>query len=328
MIISRTPFRVSFFGGGSDYPVYYKEHGGTVLNSTINKYCYITCRYLPPVFVHKYRICYSKIELVNSIDEIRHPAVRECLRFMNISEGIEVVHAGDLPARSGIGSSSSFTVGLLNALYALKGQMVTKRQLAADAIHVEQEMIPENVGSQDQVAAAFGGFNRIEFGGQDGFWVQSVTIGEEKLRRLQNSLLFCFTGLSRQASAIAGEQIAQTPSKLREIAEMRKMADEAVKIVNGNVEALNDFGRLLDETWKLKKSLTKLISSSEIDNIYDTARRAGALGGKLCGAGGGGFFLLFVPPERQKAVKDALKDLLFVDFRFETLGSHIVFYAT
>lgn len=329
MVITRTPFRISFFGGGSDYPAYYREHGGEVLNTTINQYCYITCRYLPPFFDYKYRIRYSKSELANSIDEIEHPAVRECLRFCGIDRGVEIIHTSDIPAMSGIGSSSSFTVGLLQALYALKGQMVTKRQLAFDAIHVEQNIIRENVGSQDQTAAAFGGFNHIEFGGKnDGIFVQPVVMPTEKLNYLQEHLLFYFTGFSRHASVIASEQIRNTPHKLRELRRMREMVGEAMNILRGPVHRYDEFGRLMHESWMLKKGLTQLVSTSAIDAIYDVAISAGALGGKLCGAGGGGFFLFYVPPERQPRVKESLRQLLRVPFRFENLASHIVFYAT
>ncbi len=325
MIISRTPFRISFFGGGTDYPVWYEENGGAVLSTTINKYCYITTRYLPPFFDYNYRIRYTLREETQSISEIKHPSVRECLKFLGINNGIEMVHAADLPALSGIGSSSAFTVGFLNSLYALKGQMITKRQLALDAIHVEQDLIKENVGSQDQTAAAFGGFNKIDFGGKEKILVQPITINEEKLTLLQNHLMLFFTGFSRNASSIAGEQIKQTPSKDKELRIMRKMVDEAIDILNGNPERIQDFGKLLHETWMLKRSLTRLISNSEIDNIYNTAIRAGALGGKLCGAGGGGFILFFVPPEKQDNVKKSL-NLLHVPFRFENLGSQIVFH--
>lgn len=328
MIITRTPFRISFFGGGSDYPVYYREHGGEVLNTTINHYCYITCRYLPPFFDYKYRIRYSKSEMTNTIDEIEHPSVRECLRFCGIEHGVEIVHTSDIPAMSGIGSSSSFTVGLLQALYALKGEMVTKRRLALDAIHIEQNIIGESVGSQDQTAAAFGGFNHIEFGGRDdGIFVQPVVLPSEKLQYFQDHLLFCFTGFSRYASEIAGEQVRSTPRKLGELRRIREMVGEALDILRGPVYGYDAFGRLLHESWMLKRELTELVSSSEIDEIYETAIDAGALGGKLCGAGGGGFFLFFVPPERQAQVRRALQQLLVVPFRFETLASHIVFYA-
>lgn len=327
MIITRTPFRISFFGGGTDYPVYYKEHGGAVLSTTINKYCYITCRYLPPFFDHKFRIRYTSKEEINDIEEIRHPSVRECLRFLEIDKGIEMVHSGDIPAMSGIGSSSSFTVGFLNALYSLKGIMATKRKLAYDAIHVEQNLIGENVGSQDQVAAAFGGFNRIEFGGNEGIFVQPITIGKSRAKELENSLLFYFTRFSRFSSEVAGEQIKETPNKHKDLSVMREMVDEAVGILNSNHGSINDFGKLLHESWMLKKSLTNKISNGDIDDIYAAARQAGALGGKLCGAGGGGFMLLLVPPEFQLKVKEALKKLLLVPFRFESIGSHVVFYS-
>ncbi len=329
MVITRTPFRISFFGGGSDYPVFYRENGGEVLNTTINQYCYITCRHLPPFFDYKYRIRYSKSELTNTVDEIEHPSVRECLRFCGIEHGVEIVHTSDIPAMSGIGSSSSFTVGLLQALYALKGEMVTKRQLAFDAIHIEQNIIGESVGSQDQTAAAFGGFNHMEFGGRnDGIFVQPVVLPREKLRYLQDNLLFYFTGFSRYSSEIATEQVRNTQQKLSELRRMREMVPEALDILRGPIQGYHEFGRLLHESWMLKRGLTELISNSKIDEIYETAIRAGALGGKLCGAGGGGFFLFFVPPENQRRVKEALRRLLLVPFRFENLASHIVFYAT
>jgi len=327
MIITRTPFRISFFGGGTDYPAYYNEYGGTVLSTAINKYCYITCRYLPPFFDHKFRIRYTKREETQTIDEIQHPSVRECLKFIGIEKDIEILHTGDIPAMSGIGSSSSFTVGLLNALYSLKGQMVTKRKLAFDAIHVEQHLIGENVGSQDQVAAAFGGFNKIEFGGSEGIFVQPITIDDEKMKYFQDCLLFCFLGFSRVSSEIAREQIKKIPEKLNELRSMHKMVDEGINILNGRPGFLNDFGKLLHESWMLKRNLTQRISSNLIDDIYDSAMRAGALGGKICGAGGGGFMLLFVPPEKQPRVKEALKDFLLVPFRFENLGSHLIYYS-
>ena len=325
MIISRTPFRISFFGGGTDYPIWYERNGGAVLSTTINKYCYISCRYLPPFFAYNYLIRYVLREETKTIAEIKHPSVKECLKFLNINRGIEMVHTADIPALSGIGSSSAFTVGFLNSLYALKGQMITKRQLASDAIHVEQDLIKENVGSQDQTAAAFGGFNKIDFGGKEKILVQPITINEEKLNLLQDHLMLFFTGYSRNASDIAAEQIKQTPSKDKELRVMREMVDEAINILNGSPDDIYDFGRLLNETWQLKRSLTHLISNNQIDDIYEQALKAGAIGGKLCGAGGGGFILFFVPPEKQKNVKDSLK-LLHVPFRFENLGSQIIFH--
>jgi D-glycero-alpha-D-manno-heptose-7-phosphate kinase len=248
---------------------------------------------------------------------------------MGIDKGVEIVHTGDIPALSGIGSSSSFTVGLLNALYALKGKVVTKRRLAFDAIHVEQNLIGEPVGSQDQTAAAFGGFNRIEFGGiKDGIFVQTIPINSMKLEYLQSCLLFYFTGFPRYASEVAKKQIEQTPQKVKELSLMKEMVDEAINILDGPVERFHEFGKLLHESWMLKRKLTKLISNGSIDDIYQAAMNAGAVGGKLCGAGGGGFILFFVLPEDQDKVKDRLKDLILVPIRFENLGSHLVFYST
>ena len=325
MIISRTPFRISFFGGGTDYRVWYRDNGGSVLGTTIDKYCYITCRCLPPFFEHKYRIVYSYSELVQNIDEIRHPAARECLRFMGIKEGVEIHHDGDLPARTGLGSSSSFTVGMLHALYALKGMMPSKMQLARDAIHVEQDLIKENVGSQDQVLTALGGLRRIDFSGSHEINTELITIKTERLESLENHLMLFFTGLSRTASEIAGEQIKQTPNKKKELTRIGAMVDEAINILNGEND-LADFGKLLDESWRLKRSLTDKISTPDIDRIYEKATKAGATGGKLLGAGGGGFILFFVKPELQIKVKKALTGFLNVPIRFESSGSQIIFY--
>jgi len=327
MIISRTPFRISFFGGGTDYPVWYNEHGGMVLATSINKFCYITLRYLPPFFAYKYRIIYSKQEMVQNISEIQHPSVKETLRFMNFDRGIELHHDADLPARTGLGSSSAFTVGLLNALYALRGKMVTKRQLALDAIHIEQDRIRENVGSQDQTTAAFGGFNKIEFSGQQHIQVTPVTLDAEKLKLFQNCLMLFFTGFTREASEVAAEQIKKTSEKRRELERMSQMADQALSILNDKSSDLSDFGRLLHESWMIKRSLTNKITTPLIDAIYETAIKAGALGGKLLGAGGGGFMLFFVKSELQPRVKEELRNLLYVPFRFENLGSQIIYYA-
>jgi len=327
MIISRTPFRISFFGGGTDYPIWYEENGGAVLSTTIDKYCYITVRYFPPFFDYKYRTRYALREETKSVSEIKHPSVRECLKFININHGIEMIHTGDLPAQSGVGSSSAFTVGFLHSLYALTGKMVTKRQLALDAIHIEQDLIRENVGSQDQTIASFGGFNKIEFGGSEKIRVQPVTINEEKITLLQNHLMLFFTGFSRNASDIAKEQIKQTLSKNKELKIMKEMVDEAVNILNGSSDGIGDFGRLLNESWKIKRSLTNKISNNQIDNIYEVGLRAGALGGKLCGAGGGGFMLFFAPPEVQSKIKERLKGFLYVPFHFERLGSQIIFHS-
>ncbi|MCM8530431.1 MAG: hypothetical protein NE330_04655 [Lentisphaeraceae bacterium] len=325
MIISRTPFRISFFGGGSDYPAFYQEHDGSVLNTSINKYCYLTCRYLPPFFEHKFRIRYTRREETQIIDEIQHPSVRACLNHLNFGQGVEILHTSDIPAMSGIGSSSSFTVGLLKALHALQNRMRTKEELCNEALTIEQDILKENVGSQDQVAAAFGGLNRIDFSGKRTINVSPMTISSDKVKHLQNHLMLFFTGFSRIASHIAQEQIECTPHKTSEISTLKQMVDQAVDILSSKNIPLNDFGELLHESWLLKKSLTSKITTPEIDAIYETAKRSGAIGGKLCGAGGGGFMLLFVPPEKQLHVKVALKQLIHVPFDFEELGSQIIY---
>jgi len=327
MIISRTPFRVSFFGGGTDYPAFYRENGGAVLSTSIDKYCYIILRYLPPFFDHKYRVRYTKREETQSIAEIQHPSARECLNFIPLEHGVEIQHNADLPAMSGIGSSSAFTVGLLNALYALKGQMKTKRQLVLDAVHVEQNMIRENVGSQDQTAAAFGGFNKIEFGGSQEIVVYPLTITPARLDYFRKHLMLLYTGYSRNASEIAEAQVKATSEKQNELTAMRGMVEDAISIIASGGDSLAEFGELLHETWQIKRSLTPYITNPQIDDLYDTARRAGALGGKLLGAGSGGFFLLFVQPERRQSVAESLSELLQVPFRFDTMGSQIVYYA-
>jgi D-glycero-alpha-D-manno-heptose-7-phosphate kinase len=327
MIITRTPFRVSFFGGGTDYPVWYKENGGSVLSTTINKYCYISCRYLPPFFDYKYRLRYTLREETQTMHEIKHPSIRECLRYLDIENGIEMVHTSDIPAMAGIGSRSAFTIGFLNALYALKGKMVTKRQLAREAIHVEQNLIRENVGSQDQIACAFGGFNKIEFGGEKDFYVYPMTIDQDKVNLLQDHLMLFFTGFVRTASDIAGEQIKNTPNKKAELQALVDISEKAISILNSDSSDLKEFGKLFHEAWRIKKSLTKLISTAMIDEMYDAAISAGAVGGKLLGAGGGGFMLLFAPPQQQKKIREALKKILYVPFRFESLGSQVIMYS-
>lgn len=325
MIISRTPFRISFFGGGTDYPAWYLEHGGAVLSTTIDKYCYITCRYLPPFFEHRHRVVYSKVENVVEVAEIRHPVVRATLEFLSVPEtgGLEIHHDADLPARSGIGSSSSFTVGLLNALHAFNGCMPSSMQLAREAIHVERDMIGESVGCQDQVATAFGGFNRLSF--SDGeFAVEPMILSRDRLAALQSNLMLFFTGFSRHSSRVAALQIEATPRKSSELTAMHGMVDEAIGLLSSG--GLDDFGRLLHESWMLKRSLTECVSTPAVDGIYERARSAGALGGKLLGAGGGGFILFYVPEERQQAVRQALDGLLEVGFGFDTSGSRILYY--
>ena len=327
MIISRTPFRVSFFGGGTDYPAWYREHGGAVLSTAINKYCYITCRYLPPFFDYKYRVRYYQREEANSIDEIQHPSVRECLVFANVSKGVDIVHHADLPAQSGLGSSSTFTVGLLHALYALKHEMPTKRELAINAIRIEQDRMQESVGSQDQTIAAFGGLNRIEFGGSHEIMVRPIILQPAKMERLEQSLMLFFTGFTRTASDIANEQIRQIPAKKTDLRHMMQLVDEAMDILQDKGDRLDDFGRLLHEQWLIKRGMSAEISNDGIDAIYDAGLKAGALGGKLLGAGGGGFMLFFVRLEQQEQVKEALKHLLYVPSRFDHLGSQIIYYS-
>lgn len=325
MIISRTPFRISFFGGGTDYPVWYEDHGGAVLSATIDKYCYLTCRYLPPFFQHKHRIVYSKIDTVNRIKDIRHPAAKAILNFMKINSGVEIHHDGDLPARTGLGSSSAFTVGLLNSLYALKGVMPTKNRLAKEAMHIERDILKENVGSQDQVAVSYGGLNKISFGRDGNFTVEPMVLNKDRLRDLESHLMLFFTGFSRTASHIAGKQIRNTVNKKSELSRIHSFVDEAKDILTGYPD-INEFGKLLYESWRLKRSLTDRISTPQIDAIFETAMRAGATGGKLLGAGGGGFVLFFVRPELQDRVRKSLKNLLLVRFRLENMGSQIIFY--
>lgn len=326
MIITRTPLRISFFGGGTDYPVWYREHSGAVLSTAIDKCCYITSRWLPPFFEYQSRVSYSRIENVNDNGAIEHPSVRECLQFLNINEGVEIHHVADLPARTGLGTSSAFTVGLLLGLYALKNQMRDKHTLAADAIHVEQNLIGEAVGSQDQVSAAYGGFNRINFNQDDSFEVKRILAAPSRLAELEQNLALYFTGFSRIASEIAQEQLRVTPQKTKELETMFQMVDEAENILTTPHRSLDEFGRLLHEGWKVKRSLTQKITNSNINEIYEAGLEAGALGGKLLGAGGGGFMLLYVSPERREALRLRLKKLLCVPFAFSNRGSQVSVY--
>ena len=324
MIITRTPLRISFFGGGTDYPVWYREHGGAVLSTTIDKCCYITCRHLPPFFEYHSRISYSKVENVNRNAAIEHPSVRGCLQFLGLEEGLEIHHVADLPARTGLGTSSAFTVGFLLGLYALREQMRNKHALALDAIQVEQEVLKEAVGSQDQISAAYGGFNRINFHTDGAFDVKQVIAPASRLTDLQQHCALFFTGFSRIASEVAKEQIRVTPQKKRELETMRQMVDEAEAIVCNSNRSLAEFGRLLNESWQIKRTLTGNITNNALDEIYEAGRSAGALGGKLLGAGGGGFMLFFVPPERRRELRARLKNLLCVPFSFSNRGSHVV----
>jgi D-glycero-alpha-D-manno-heptose-7-phosphate kinase len=325
MIISRTPFRISFFGGGTDYPAWYRKHGGAVLATAIDKYCYLTCRYLPPFFEHKIRLVYSKIESCQTIDEISHPAVREILRHLNIDRGVEIHHDGDLPARSGMGTSSSFTVGLLHALYALKGYMPSKQQLATESIYIEQEVLKETVGSQDQVSATFGGFNHITFLPNGTFSVRPITLSPERIKELNSHLVLFYTGIKRTASNIAESYVNDMEGRKRQLRIMKDLIEESISILN-NGEDISGFGELLHEAWQAKRSLSSKVSNSHVDEIYEEAISAGAIGGKLTGAGGGGFILLFVPPSRQGEVRERLNKLIHVPFKIEFSGSQIIFF--
>jgi D-glycero-alpha-D-manno-heptose-7-phosphate kinase len=325
MIISRTPFRISFFGGGTDYPAWYREHGGAVLATTIDKYCYLTCRHLPPFFEHRIRIVYSKIENCQNVDEISHPSVREVLRYLKFDRGLEIHHDGDLPARSGMGSSSAFTVGLLNALYALKGQMANKQQLAKESIEIEQDWLRENVGSQDQVATAYGGLNHITFLPNGEISVRPVTIAMERMKELKSHLMLFYTGIARTSSTVAASYVNNVDGKKRQLRVLKDLVDESVGVLNGN-QAIKAFGELLHEAWLTKRDLSSEVTNSHIDEIYEGARSAGALGGKLLGAGGGGFMLLFAPPETQARIREKLNDLICVPFEFEFAGSQIIFF--
>ena len=326
MVITRTPLRISFFGGGTDYPVWIKKNGGRVLGTTIDKYCFISCRNLPPFFNHSYRIVYSKIENVKKINEIIHPSVKACLNFVKNKTNLEIHYDSDLPARSGLGSSSAFTVGLLHCLNALKGNLINKENLAREAIHVEQKIIKENVGCQDQIHAAYGGFNLIEFKKNDDFVIQPVTISKSKLKSLNKNLALFYTGVNRFASDIAKVQIKKTIWKEKELNEMQLLVEDAVKILGSTNNYIDDFGRLLHETWLLKRSLTEKISNVFIDDIYSKGIKAGALGGKLLGAGGGGFMLFYCDYEKLPYLKKRLQKLLHVHFNFESSGSQIIFY--
>jgi len=325
MVISRSPFRISFFGGGTDYPIWYRKNGGTVLATTINKYCYISARFLPPFFGFRYRIAYSKIENCKTINEIIHPSVREVVRFLKIRQGLEIHHDGDLPARSGLGSSSAFTVGLLHALYALIGHMPSKHKLAKESIYLEQKVLKETVGSQDQVLASYGGFNLVTFHKNGEITLKPVTISQKRMEELQNHLMLFYTGIVRIASDVAKTFVPNISQKEKQLFAMNKLVDQALDVVSSKKD-IKDFGKLLHETWNLKRSLSTSVSNSFIDDIYLKALSKGAIGGKIIGAGGGGFLLLFVPPSHQVKVKKLFSKLIHVPFKFEHKGSQIIFF--
>ena len=326
MVITRSPYRISFFGGGTDYPAWYRENGGAVLGTAIDKYCVITCRYLPPFFEHRLRLVYSKIENCQRAADIQHPVVRAVLGMLRVERGLEIHHDGDLPARSGMGSSSAFTVGFLHAMYGLLGRLTSQRQLATEAIHVEQDLIGETVGAQDQIFASFGGFNFIEFKRDGSFRIEPLTLAKDRLDELNGSLMLFYTGLRRTASEVAASYVTDIGVRTKQLTRMRQMVDEGMKILSGN-DSLDAFGDLLDEAWQVKRSLSGVVSNTQVDDVYAEARRAGARGGKLLGAGGGGFLLFYVPAACRQQVKERLRGLIWVPFQFDTGGSQIIFYS-
>ena len=327
MIITRTPFRMSFFGGGTDMKEFFNEHGGAVLSTTFDKYCYVTVRHLPPFFDYKTELSYSKIERVEEIEKIVHPAVREAMKMLDTKD-IRLTYEADLPARSGLGTSSSFAVGMLNAFHCLKGQYADKRKLADEAIHLERDLCAEAGGWQDQIAASFGGFNKITFK-DNSYEVTPLIISPERKRLLNDSLMMFFTGFTRFSSDVqkANQATPETKAaKIERLKEMLRLVDDAQKVLVDQSADLNDFGRLLDHTWKLKRQTGSAVSTSGIDALYDKGMAAGALGGKLLGAGGGGFLVFYVPKEKQAAVREAMKDLLYIPFKFENEGTKVIYY--
>ena len=324
MIITRTPFRMSFFGGGTDIASFYEEHGGAVLSTTFDKYCYVNVRHLPRFFDYRTHLTYSRTEYVNGVDEIQHPLIREAMRLLDIRE-IRLMYDADLPARTGLGTSSSFAVGLLNAFYALKGKRVDSKRLADEAIYLERVRCREAGGIQDQIAAAYGGMNRIDMD-RNGYRVRPMVLSNQRKDELNDSLMPFFTGFTRFSSEIQQKTEASLEEKTAQLLEMKGLVDDAESILISKAE-LGEFGRLMDYSWKLKRGLSSGISTSAIDEVYETAMKAGARGCKLLGAGGGGFLLFFVEPERQPAVREALRELLYVPFRFETGGPQVVHYT-
>lgn len=324
MIITKTPFRMSFFGGGTDMPAFFNENGGAVISTTFDKYCYVNVRHLPPFMPYMSELVYSKIERVNNIDEIVHPLIRECMRLHDIHE-IRLTYEGDLPARTGLGTSSTFAVGMLNAFCALKGKMMSHRQLAEEAIYVEREILKEHGGWQDQIAAAYGGLNRIDFKDNQ-FHVHPIIIHPDRKKQLDDNLLLFYTGIQRFSSEIQADTFAKPVDKTQQLKDMLALVNEAESILTDKNANLNDFGCLLDTTWKLKRGTGSKVSSNGIDNLYEKGIKAGALGGKLLGAGGGGFLLFYVEKEKQEAVINALNELMAVPFNFEEEGSTIIHY--
>lgn len=325
MIISQTPFRMSFFGGGTDMEDFFKEYGGAVLSTTFDKYCYVNVRHLPRFFDYSTEVSYSKTERVTSVEDLQHPAIRNAMKMLDMHE-IRLTYEADLPARSGLGTSSSFAVGMLNAFYALKGKYADKRKLADEAIHLERVLCNEAGGWQDQIAASFGGFNRINFNA-DGYEVLPLIISPERKKELNNNLMMFFTGFTRFSSDVQKANKLDKKDKIGQLKEMYSLVDDAEKVLTNKDADLNEFGRLLDHTWKLKRQTGAAVSTDSIDGLYAKGMAAGALGGKLLGAGGGGFLVFYVEPERQKAVREAMSDLMYIPFEFENGGTRIIHYT-
>ena len=326
MIITKTPFRMSFFGGGTDMENYFRENGGAVLSTTFDKYCYVNVRHLPRFFDYSTEISYSKTERVTNVDEIQHPAVRNAMKMLDMHE-IRLTYEADLPARSGLGTSSSFAVGMLNAFYALKGKYADKKKLADEAIYLERVLCQEAGGWQDQIAASFGGFNRINFN-EDGYEVLPVIISPERKKQLNDNLLMFFTGFTRFSSDVQKANSSSGPKdKNAMLREMYSLVDEAEKVLTEKGADLDDFGRLLDHTWKLKRQTGSAVSTNSIDGLYARGIEAGALGGKLLGAGGGGFLVFYVQPEYQENVRKAMSDLMYIPFEFENGGTRVIHYT-
>lgn len=326
MIITKTPFRMSFFGGGTDMEDYFKENGGAVLSTTFDKYCYVNVRHLPKFFDYNTELSYSKIERVTNVEDIQHPAIREAMKMLDMHE-IRLTYEADLPARSGLGTSSSFAVGMLNAFYALKGKYVDKKKLADEAIYLERVLCNEAGGWQDQIAASFGGFNRTNFG-PDGYEVLPLIISPERKKRLNDNLMMFFTGFTRFSSDVQKANSATSPDdKKMMLKKMKNLVDEAEAILVNDEKDLDDFGRLLDTTWKLKRQTGGSVSTNSIDALYDKGIKAGALGGKLLGAGGGGFLVFYVQPDKQDSVKKAMSDLMYIPFEFENGGTQVIHYT-
>lgn len=324
MIITKTPFRMSFFGGGTDMPDFFNEYGGAVISTTFDKYCYVNVRHLPPFMPYYSELVHNRFERVKDINEIEHPLIRECMRFHDIHE-IRLTYEGDLPARTGLGTSSTFAVGMLNAFCALKGKMMSKRQLAEEAIHVEREVLKEHGGWQDQIAAAYGGLNRIDFADNQ-FKVTPIIIHPDRKKLLNDSLLMFYTGVSRFSSEIQKDTMSNQKDKLAQLQEMLSLVEDAQNILVDKQSDMTDFGRLLDHTWKLKRGTGNKVSNNSIDELYARGIKAGAQGGKLLGAGGGGFLLFYVEPDKQNAVMRELDELMHVPFKFEDEGTSVVHY--